>query len=60
MRERQARVRKTIRRTTVSKTSRISLARRSMPPDAPRTDRLGRVLEEWLAEAQIRYTHPGE
>jgi hypothetical protein len=27
---------------------------------APRTDRLGRVLEEWLAEAQIRYTHPGE
>ncbi len=24
------------------------------------TDRLGRVLEEWLAEARIRYTYAGE
>ncbi len=23
-------------------------------------DRLGRVLEEWLAEAQIRYTQAGD
>lgn len=25
-----------------------------------KSDRLGRLLEEWLAEARIRYTYAGE
>lgn len=28
--------------------------------DQSRTDRLTRLLEEWLAEARIRYTYAGE
>ncbi len=26
----------------------------------PPRDRLGRLLEEWLADVRIRYTYPGE
>jgi hypothetical protein len=61
MHERIPRPRKTIRRATAHKPPRMVVSPRSDQTEvAPRTDRLGRVLEEWLAEAQIRYTHPGE
>ena len=39
--------------------------RREAPAKAPRVGkgkelRLSKILEEWLAEARIRYTHAGE
>jgi flagellar biosynthesis/type III secretory pathway M-ring protein FliF/YscJ len=52
MRERITRVRKVERREAPAKPA----AR--MAKGKPQT--LAKVLEEWLAEARIRYTHAGE
>jgi hypothetical protein len=65
MRDRNARVRKVERRETPAKPARMGKGIRSdsaFGADAARgrEPRLAKVLEEWLAEARIRYTHAGD
>ena len=52
MRDRLTRTRKLERREAVSKPARMGKVKAE--------PRLAKVLEEWLAEARIRYTHAGE
>jgi hypothetical protein len=54
MRERVTRVRKVERREAPAKpAARMGKGKAAEP-------RLAKVLEEWLAEARIRYTHAGD
>lgn len=57
------RARDTQRTRQTTRESRGKPARMGMGKTAggqARTDRLTRLLEEWLAEARIRYTYAGE
>lgn len=68
MREGRASRRRTESRKAPVKVSRLGTQPQSEPLRARgpepwgkgSKDRLGRLLEEWLAEARIRYTHAGD